>query len=83
VPHLAHPDAIFVGLDVHRDWISAGILKPAHDSADVERIFNDEESVRRLFSRFAEPRLVRVCYEGARPAMTGCGCRARSASAVR
>lgn len=62
MPYLAHPDAVFVGLDVHRDSISAGILNPGDDSPDVERIFNDEESVRRLFGRF-EARLVRACYE--------------------
>jgi len=63
VPNLAHPDAIFLGLDVHRDSISAGILNPGHDSPDVEKIFNDEESVRRLIGRFPEPKLLRVCYE--------------------
>ena len=64
MPILAHhPDAVFLGLDVHKDSISAGILNPGHDSADVERIFNDEESVRRLIGRFPEPRLVGACYE--------------------
>jgi transposase len=63
VAHFAHPDTVFVGLDVHRDSISAGILHPGDDGAVVERIFSDEESVRRLFARFPEPRLVRVCYE--------------------
>lgn len=64
MPILAHhPDVVFLGLDVHKGSICAGILNPGHDSADVERIFNDEESLRRLIGRFPEPRLVRACYE--------------------
>jgi transposase len=64
VPSLAyHPDAIHLGLDVHKDSISAAILNPGHDVGDVERIFNDDESVRRLIGRLPEPGLVRACYE--------------------
>jgi transposase len=63
VPYFAQPDAIFVGMDVHRDSISAGILNPGDDRPDAEKIFNDEESVRRLIGRFPDPRLLRVCYE--------------------
>jgi transposase len=63
VPSLTHPDAIHLGMDVHKDSISVGILNPGHDSPDVERIFHDEESVRRLVARFPEPRLLRACYE--------------------
>jgi transposase len=58
-----HPDTIHLGLDVHKDTISAGILNPGHESPDVEKIFHDEESVRRLIGRFPDPRLVRACYE--------------------
>jgi transposase len=50
-------------MDVHRDSISVGILNPGHERPDVEKIFNDEESVRRLIGRFVEPKLLRVCYE--------------------
>jgi len=63
VPSLAHPDAIHLGMDVHKDSISVGILNAGHESADVEKIFNDEESVRRLVARFPKPRLLRACYE--------------------
>ncbi len=45
MPSLAQPDAIHLGIDVHKDSISVGILNPGHESADVEKIFNDEESV--------------------------------------
>ena len=63
---LAHPDAIYVGLDVHKDSISVGILDRDDESADVEKIFNDEESVRRLDWRGSRrgPRLLRACYRG-------------------
>ena len=47
-----HAEVGFLRLDVHKDSVSAGILIPGHDSADVERIFNDEESGRRLIGRF-------------------------------
>ncbi|MHB8243731.1 MAG: IS110 family transposase [Acidimicrobiales bacterium] len=56
-------DAVFIGLDVHKDSISVGILNPGHDSADVEKVFNDDESMRRLISRFGDPSRLRVCYE--------------------
>ena len=58
-----HDDSVFLGMDVHRDSISVGVLNPGHESADVERIFNDEESIRRLVGRFPERGLLRVCYE--------------------
>lgn len=60
---IAHSDAIHLGMDVHKDSISCGILRPGDDTPDVEKIFHDEESVRRLIARFPEPGLVRVCYE--------------------
>jgi transposase len=63
VPSLAHPDVVHLGMDVHRDSISVGVLNPGHERPDVEKIFNDEESMRRLIGRFAEPGSLRVCYE--------------------
>src|SRR6266508_2553512 len=63
MPSFAHPEVIHLGMDVHKDSISVGILNAGHESPDVEKIFNDEESVRRLVARFPEPRLLRVCYE--------------------
>ncbi len=60
---ILHPDTIHLGLDVHKDSISAGILNPGHETPDVEKIFHDEESVRRLIGRFPDPRRVRACYE--------------------
>ena len=56
-------DAVFIGLDVHEDSISVGIINPGHDSQEVERIFNDPESMRRLINCFDDPSRMRVCYE--------------------
>lgn len=60
---MAHPDTIHLGLDVHKDSIAAAVLNPGHEGPDVERIFHDEESVRRLDPTFPRSRLVRACYE--------------------
>ena len=54
----------FVGLDVHRDTISVAVLGPGREEAPtVDRIANDEPSIRRLVARFADPRRLRACYE--------------------
>ncbi|MGH9096945.1 MAG: IS110 family transposase, partial [Acidimicrobiales bacterium] len=50
-------------MDVHKDSISVGILNPGHEGPDVERIFHDEESVRRLIDRFPDRSLLWTCYE--------------------
>src|SRR2546425_10949765 len=49
-------------MDVHKDSISIGILRP-DDSMDVERIFHDEDSVRKFIARMGEPRQLTACYE--------------------
>jgi transposase len=54
---------IHLGLDVHKDSISVAILHPGSDAPEVERIFHDEASVRRLIARLGEPRNLRACYE--------------------
>ena len=63
VVSLIHRDVVHLGMDVHKDSISVGILNPGNERPDVEKIFNDAESVRRLIARFEEPGLVRACYE--------------------
>ena len=60
---VTHLDATFVVLDVHKDSISVGVLRPGEVSPDVDRIFHDEPSIRRLIAGFADPELLRVCYE--------------------
>jgi transposase len=63
VPSVTHLAPIHLGLDVHKDTISVGILDPDQQVPDVERIAHDETSVRRLVGRWGDPRLLRACYE--------------------
>lgn len=60
---VSHRGPIHLGLDVHKDTISVGILRWDQESPDVDRIFHDEASVRRLLDRFPDRRGLRVCYE--------------------
>ena len=52
-----------LGLDVHKNTISAAILRAGEDVADVEKISSDDDSVRRLIARLGDPRRLRACYE--------------------
>lgn len=52
-----------LGLDVHKNTISAAILRPGVDVADVEEISSDDDAVRRLVGRLGRPRELRACYE--------------------
>jgi transposase len=63
VASVSHLAPIHLGLDVHKDTISAGILLPDQQVPDVERIANDEASIRRLLARFPDPKRLRACYE--------------------
>jgi transposase len=54
---------IYLGLDVAKNSIAVGVLRPGEESVDVEKIFHDEESVRRLVGRFPNPKVLRACYE--------------------
>jgi transposase len=53
----------FLGMDVHRDTISAAVLAPGKEVPVVDRIAHDEPSVRRLLDGLGERSLVRACYE--------------------
>jgi hypothetical protein len=53
----------YLGLDVHRDTISVAVLSPRCDAAEVDRIANDEPSIRRLVAQFPDRRRLRACYE--------------------
>jgi transposase len=55
--------ATILGLDVHKNTISAGVLRPGCEVADVERISSDDDAVRRLIARVGPPRRLRACYE--------------------
>jgi len=55
---------IWLGLDVHKDSISAGILGEDDDVARRDRIGSDDDAVRRLIDRVGGPRAaIRSCYE--------------------
>ncbi|MGH3505119.1 MAG: IS110 family transposase [Nocardioidaceae bacterium] len=54
---------VHLGLDVHKNSIAVGVVRGEEESADVERIFHDEESVRRLIERFPDRSRLRACYE--------------------
>lgn len=54
---------IHLGLDVHKDSITAAVLLPGEESPSVDKIFHDEPSVRRLINRFPDRSVLRSCYE--------------------
>ena len=60
--HVPH-DAPVLAMDVHKNTISAGLLEPGSTTPVVDKISSDEETVRRLVARFAEPARVWACYE--------------------
>ena len=59
---LSQGSLVQLGKNVHKDSISMGILRP-DDSMGFERIFQDEESVRKFIARMGEPRQLVACYE--------------------
>lgn len=54
---------VHLGMDVSKDSISVGILRPEDEIPVVEKVFHDEESVRRLVNRLGGPRGLIACYE--------------------
>ena len=56
-------EVVHLGLDVHRDTISVGVLAWDREEPTLDKISSDEESVRRLISRFPDRTALRVCYE--------------------
>lgn len=52
-----------LGLDVAKNSIAVGILRPGDDVPDVDKIFHDEPSVRRLIERLGDVRELYACYE--------------------
>jgi transposase len=63
VSSVAQLASIHLGLDVHKDTISVGILRPDQQVPDVERISHDDVSIRRLVGRLGDPGMLRACYE--------------------
>ncbi len=57
------PGVPVLAMDVHKNTISAAVLEPGSTTPVVDKISSDDESVRRLMARFAEPSRVWACYE--------------------
>lgn len=58
-----HAGTIWLGLDVHKDSIAAGVLGERGGTPRIELIRPDAEAVRRLIKKLADPGSVRACYE--------------------
>lgn len=56
-------ELIHLGMDTSVTTIVVGVLRPGEEMPVVERVFHDEESIRRLIARFPDRRLLSVCYE--------------------
>jgi transposase len=54
---------IHLGMDVSVNSIVVGVLHPGEEMPVVDRVVNDEESIRRLIGRFADRRVLSACYE--------------------
>jgi len=57
------PETVYVGMDTSMREIVCGVLRPGREVPAVDRIPNDEESVRRLIGKLGDRRLLSVCYE--------------------
>jgi transposase len=63
VSSVAHRGLVHIGMDVSKDAIVVAVLHPDRDVAEVDKIFNDDESVRRLVKRLGRPSGLWACYE--------------------
>lgn len=60
---VAHRGYVHVGMDVSKDAIAVAVLPPDRDVAEIDKIFHDEQSVRRLIKRLGRPSGLWACYE--------------------
>lgn len=64
MPSVTSPaGAIHLGMDASRNTIVVAVLMPGEEIPAVDRVFNDEEAIRRLIGRFPDRGLLRACYE--------------------
>jgi transposase len=63
VSSLSHRGFTHLGMDVSKNSISVAVLDSERDESTIDRIFHDEESVRRLIGRFDDPSRLWACYE--------------------
>ena len=55
VSSIAHRGFVHLGMDVSKDSIAVAVLSPDRDVAEVDKIFHDTDSVRRLVKRLGKP----------------------------
>ena len=60
---VSHQGFTHLGLDVSKDSIAVAVLAPDRDRPTVQKIFHDEQSVRRLVGRFEDRSGLWACYE--------------------
>ena len=60
---VAHRGYVHVGMDVSKDAIAVAVLPPDRDVAEIDKLFHDEQSVRRLIKRLGRPSGLWACYE--------------------
>ena len=61
---VASPEGlIHLGMDTSKNTIVVATLLPGEDSPVTDRIFNEEEAVRRLIGRFEDRSVLRAWYE--------------------
>jgi transposase len=54
---------IHLGMDTSKNTIVVGTLMPGEEVPAVDRIWNEEGSVRHLIGRFGDAGALRACYE--------------------
>ena len=60
---ISHRGFVHLVLDVSTDSIAVAVLSPDRDAAEVDKIFHDSDSVRRLVKRLGKPKGICACYE--------------------
>ena len=58
-----HSELVHVAFDSSKNTLVTGVLRPGEETPTVERVANDEASVRRFVKGFPDPGLLRTCYE--------------------
>lgn len=54
---------VHIAFDASRDVLVAGVLHAGEETPIIERVFNDEPSIRRFIRGFPEKGVLRTCYE--------------------
>ena len=54
---------IHLGMDTSKNTIVVGVLMPGEEVPVIDRVWNEEGSVRHLIGRFGDPAALRACYE--------------------